>query len=126
MNLYHDLATGRAVTGILHLVNQTPVDWYTKRQPSVEMATYGSELMVARMATEQIIGIQLTLHYLGVQIKIATYLFGDNNVIVDNSIFPKSKLHKHHQMVSYHHIREAIAKRFTLFIFQVHPTQPIF
>jgi len=27
-NLYHDLITGRAVTGILHLVNQTPIEWF--------------------------------------------------------------------------------------------------
>ena len=26
-NLYHNYITGRAVTGILHLVNQTPIDW---------------------------------------------------------------------------------------------------
>ena len=25
-NLYHDLMTGRAVTGVLHFVNQTPID----------------------------------------------------------------------------------------------------
>ncbi len=42
-NLYHDLITGRSVTGILHLINQTPLDWYTKRQATVETATYGSE-----------------------------------------------------------------------------------
>ena len=30
-NLYHDYLTGRSVTGILHLVNQTPIDWYCKR-----------------------------------------------------------------------------------------------
>ena len=31
-NLYHDYMTGRSVTGILHLVNQTPIDWYCKSQ----------------------------------------------------------------------------------------------
>ena len=29
-NLFHDFVTGRAVTGILHLVNQTPIDWFLK------------------------------------------------------------------------------------------------
>ena len=29
-NLYHDLITGRAVTGVLHLINGTPIDWYSK------------------------------------------------------------------------------------------------
>lgn len=31
-NLYHDLINGRAVTGVLHLINKTPIDWYSKRQ----------------------------------------------------------------------------------------------
>ena len=40
-NLYHDLLTGRSVTGILHLVNKMPVQWYSKKQGTVETATYG-------------------------------------------------------------------------------------
>jgi len=59
-NLYHDLITGRAVTGILHLVNQTPIELYTRRQPTMETTTYGSEFMAARTATEQIMDLRLT------------------------------------------------------------------
>ena len=42
-NLHHDLETGKAVTAVLHFLNQTPIDAYTKRQSTVETATYGSE-----------------------------------------------------------------------------------
>ena len=42
-NLNHCLATGRSVTGCLHFVNHTPIDSYSKRQVTVETATYGSE-----------------------------------------------------------------------------------
>ena len=42
-NLHHDLATGNDVTAVLHFLNQTPIDAYTKRQSTVETATYGSE-----------------------------------------------------------------------------------
>ena len=34
-NLFHDMATGRAVTGVLHLINQTPFEWYSKKQGTV-------------------------------------------------------------------------------------------
>ena len=34
-NLHHDLATGKAVTAVLHFLNQTPIDAYTKRQSTV-------------------------------------------------------------------------------------------
>ena len=30
-NLFHDIMTGRSVTGILHLINKTSFDWYSKK-----------------------------------------------------------------------------------------------
>ena len=53
-NLHHDLATGKAVTAVLHFLNQTPIDAYTKRQSTVETATYGSEFVATRTAVDQI------------------------------------------------------------------------
>ena len=41
-NLNHYLATGKYLTGCLHFLNKTPVDWYSKKQATVEAATYGS------------------------------------------------------------------------------------
>ena len=49
-NLYHDLTTGRSVTGILHFLNKTPMDWFSKKQNTVATSTYGSEFVAARIA----------------------------------------------------------------------------
>ena len=46
-NLMHDLTTGRSVTATLHIINQTLIDWFSKRQTHVETATYGSEFVAA-------------------------------------------------------------------------------
>jgi hypothetical protein len=35
-NLMHDIITGMSVTGILHLINKTPLDWYSKKQATVD------------------------------------------------------------------------------------------
>ena len=43
-NLNHCLATGKSLTACHHFVNYTPVNWYSKKQATVETATYGSEL----------------------------------------------------------------------------------
>ena len=67
-NLCHDMLTGHSVTGILHLVNQTPIDWFSKKQATVETATYGSEFVAARTAVEQIIDLRNTFRYLGVHV----------------------------------------------------------
>ena len=56
-NLNHCLATGKYLTGCLHFVNKTSVDLYSKKQPPVETATNGSELVAARTATAQIMDI---------------------------------------------------------------------
>ena len=53
-NLNHCLATGKSLTGCLHFVNKTPVDWYSKKQATVETVTYGSEFVAAKTTTEQI------------------------------------------------------------------------
>ena len=118
-NLYHYLTTSRAVTGILHLVNQTPIEWYTKWQPTVDTTTYGSEFMAARTATEQIMDLRLTLHYLGVPIYGVTYLFGAHKTVVDSSFVPHLRLHKRRQMLSYHCIQEAKAATLLYFISSV-------
>ena len=60
-NLYHDKLTGRSVTGTLHLINKTSVDWFSKRQGTVRTATYGSEFIAARTCIDQIIDLRLTL-----------------------------------------------------------------
>jgi hypothetical protein len=48
-NLMHDVTTRKSVPGILHLINKTPLDWHSKKQATVETATYGSELIAAHI-----------------------------------------------------------------------------
>ena len=108
-NLNHCLATGRSLTGCLHFVNHTPIDSYSKRQATVETATYGSELVASKTTTEQIIDLRHTLRYLGVPIKTKSYLFGDNRSVVTSSTLPHSTLGKRHNILAYHRVREAIA-----------------
>ena len=114
-NLHHDLATRKAVTAVLHFLNQTPIDAYTKRQSTVETATYGSEFVAARTAVDQIIDIHTTLRYLGVPIRDKSYMFGDNRSVVTSSTIPNSTISKRHHLASYHRVREAIAAKFISF-----------
>ena len=108
-NLFHCLLTGRSVTGILHFLNKTPVDWFSKKQNTVETATYGSEFVAARICTEQVIDLRLTMWYLGVPIRGKSYMFGDNKSVVTSSSVPHSKLQKRHVALSYHRVRAAIS-----------------
>ena len=108
-NLYHDLVTGRAATGILHMVNGTPVEWFSKRQSTVETAKYGSEFVAGRIASEQVYDLRTTLRYMGIPIRGPTYMFGDNGSVVTSSTLPHSALNKRHNALAYHKVRESIA-----------------
>jgi hypothetical protein len=106
-NLMHDITMGNLVTGILHLINKTRLDWYSKKQATVT-ATYGSEFVATPICVEQVIDLRTTLRYLGVPIREKIYMFGDNKSVVDSSMQLLSKLHKLHTILSLHHVREAM------------------
>ena len=108
-NLMHDLITGRSMTGILHLMNKTPIDWFSKKQATVEVATYSSEMVAMRTCVEQIIDLRTTLRYLGVLVRDKSYMFGDNESVIQSASKLHSKLHKRHNMLSFHFVREAVA-----------------
>ena len=64
-NLLHYMITGHSITGILHFLNKMPINWYAKKQVTVETTTYGSEHVTAHTCVNQVVDLRLTLQYLG-------------------------------------------------------------
>ena len=114
-NLNHCLATGKSLTGCLHFVNKTSVGWYSKKKATVETATYGSEFVAAKTATEQIMDIRQILRYLGAPIGAKSFLFGDNRSVVTSATLPHSTLTKRHNILALHRVRETIAAKLMAF-----------
>ena len=73
---------------------------YSKKQATVETATYGSEFVAPKTATEQIMDLRYTLRYLGVPIKSKSYIVGDNRSIVTSATLPHSALHNKHNILA--------------------------
>jgi hypothetical protein len=82
-------------------MNKMPIDWYSKKQPTIETATYGSS---AQTCINQIVDLHLTLWYLGIPIRDVSYMFGDNKTIVDSLTQPHARLHKQHNTLSFHRV----------------------
>jgi hypothetical protein len=95
-SLFHDLDTGHYMTVILHMLNQTPIHWFSKRQGRVQSATYGSEFMAARTTTEQIMDLRYCLCMMGVPIEGSSWMIGDNESVITSSTIPESSLNKWH------------------------------
>ena len=111
-NLMHDVLTGKAVTGCIHFINKTPIMWYSKKQATTETATYGAEFCAGRTCIEQIVDLRNTLRYLGVPLHETSYVFGDNESMINSSKYRESKLHKRHNILSYHYVKSMISRGF--------------
>ena len=98
----HDLVARRSITGILLMLNNTPVRWVSKLQKTVETSTFGSELVPSRIATELILEIRFMLRSLGVDLDGPMSMLGDNMSVVLNTSVPSSVLKKKHNAISYH------------------------
>ena len=74
-------------------------------------ATYGSEFVPAKTATEQIMDLRYTLRYLGIPIKSKSNMFGDNRSVGTSATLPHLTLSKRHNILAFHRVREAIAAK---------------
>jgi len=110
-----DKVTRRSVTGIILMVNNTPVTWISKRQKTVETSTYGSELVASRIAVDLLIEWRYKLRMLGIPIEDQSWLVGDNMAVILNTTLPSSSIKKKHLACNYHRVREAIAGGFLIF-----------
>jgi hypothetical protein len=104
-----DRITRRSHTGIIIFINRAPIIWYSKQQNTVEMSTFGSEFVVARIAVELIESLRYKLCMFGVPIDGPTNVYCDNDSVCSNTTKPESTLKKKYNVIAYHRVREAVA-----------------
>ena len=100
----------------LHLPNKPPIDYFSKNQPTGEMAACGLERVAIKMATEQIINLRNLTRFLRVPIQEGDYFFGDDKAVVKSTSILDFKFHKRHIVLSCPSINVAIT--FRLLVFQ--------
>ena len=63
-----NVVTRRSHTGIIIFVQNAPIIWFSKRQNTVEAATFGSELNALRICKEMIVALRYKLRMFGVPV----------------------------------------------------------
>ena len=104
-----NVITRRSHSGIIIFIQNAPIIWFSKRQNTVESATFGSELVALRICKELIVALRYKLRMFGVNLQGPASVFCDNRGVVKNMSIPESVLHKKHNAINYHAVREAIA-----------------
>jgi hypothetical protein len=105
--LYHDMINGRAITGVIHFINSSPIDTYSKLQLTVDTAKYGAEFVVAQIATDQVINLLYSTWEYQLMERV-TYLEIAHQFLTSETI-PHSSLKKQHNELSVHRVQEALA-----------------
>ena len=111
----HDQVARRSITGILVMLNNTPIRWVCKRQTTVETSTYGSELVTAFIATEFTLKLRYMLRMLGMPLDGPVMILSDNMPVVLNTTVPSSVIKKKHLGISCCRVKEAFAAKILRF-----------
>ena len=112
-----DRLTRRSQTGIILYCNSAPIIWYSKRQSTVELSTFGAEFVALRIAAEMIISLRYKLRMFGIPVPDPANVFCDNESVYKNVSFAESTLKKKHYSICFHEVRECVAaEKFLLFI----------
>jgi hypothetical protein len=106
-----DMMTRRSRTGFVQMANMAPIAWYSKKQGSVEAATFGSEFVALKTGMEANRSLRYKLRMMGVPIDGPTYVYCDNMSVVYNTSIPESQLKKKSNSIAFHAVREAAAMK---------------
>ena len=101
--------TRRSQTGVLIFINRAPIVFFSKKQATVEVSTFGSEFIASRIAIEMIESLRYKLGMFGVPLNGPTNMFMDNEAVYKSASIPESTLKKKHLSIAYHRCREAVA-----------------
>ena len=75
----------------------------------MESSTFGSELIALKQAVDMIEGLIYKLRMFGIPIVNEARIFCDNQAAVKGGSNSDTRLHKKHNSIAFHWIREAVA-----------------
>ena len=72
------LATNRLEDGFMVYMNMSLINWYSKKQSTIETSVFGAEFVAMKDRIETSHAIHYKLRMMGIPISGALYIYGDN------------------------------------------------
>jgi hypothetical protein len=91
------------------MINMPSNAWNSKKQGSIEGATFSSEFVAMKTAIEANCALRYKLRMMDIPIDGATYMYRNDVSVVNNMTSPESLLKKKSNSIAYHAVREAVA-----------------
>ena len=95
---------------ILCVLNSACVYWMSKKQTSVDLSSFGSELVAMKQCCEYMQGLRYKLWMMGIPCEGPAYIHGDNQSVLASCGIADSVLKKKSQSIAYHFVWEGAAR----------------
>ena len=89
-----DKVSCRSICGFLIHMNTTLVQWFSKKQSTVEKSVFGPEFVAMKQDIDALRGLRYNLRMMGIPIYVLSYTYRDNLLVVHNTSKPESVLKK--------------------------------
>ena len=100
--------TRRSRSGFFILFYTVLIQWFSKKQATIETSMFGVEFFAMKIVTKTIQGISYKLKMMGVPIYGPSYIYGDNMLVIHNTQLPDSTLKKKSNYIFYHAVHEYV------------------
>jgi hypothetical protein len=97
-------------TGLIVYGNCVLLIWFSKKQNTIETATFGSELMALHLCTESLVALRFQVQTFGVAIPEPAQVFCGNEGVVNATSHVEGRLNTKHLSICFHHIQEMFAQ----------------
>ena len=104
-----DTITRHSRMGFLVYLNCALIYWWSKKQNSMELSSFGSKFIAMKQCCEYVRGLRYKLRMMGIPCEVPMFIYGDNQLVLANTTIPNSMLKKKSQSIAYHFVREGTA-----------------
>jgi hypothetical protein len=103
-----DVETGRSMTGFVFCLGESPVTWFSKKQPTVALSSTEAEYRALSEAAREAVWLKALMRDLGVESKEPLMLHCDNESSIKLARNPVFHSKTKHITVHYHFAREQL------------------
>ena len=104
-----EVVSHRSRSGFMIYMNMALVQWFSKKQSTVETPVFGNEFVAMKQGIDALKGLRYKLRMMGIPMYSPSYIYGDNMSVVNNKSRPESVLRKKSNSVCYHAVHESVA-----------------
>lgn len=106
-----DKADRRSRTEFMIFLNMAMINWYTKKQPTIEGAVFGAEFVAMKTGVETLRGLRYKFGMMSAEIDGPKCIYCDDQSVISNTSKPESVLKKKSISICYAFVREAVAMK---------------